>query len=97
MATYTADHSYHATLVAATVDTVTLTGSSGDYVQVVNRGATGDIYFTVDGTTPVTAAADTYVVVPNTALTVYSGDNQDKIKLISAGTPSYSVQGAYDI
>lgn len=95
MASYTVARSKHATLVAATVDSVTL---SLDYsqVEIVNRSTTGDIYATVDGTTPVSAADDTIYIGPGQALVLAlptTGAGTDVIKLISAGTPSYSVTG----
>ncbi len=95
MAAYTVARSKHATLVAATADSVTL---STDYqsAEVMNRATTGDIYFTVDGTTPVSAADNTLVVPPGGSLVVTlpsSGAGNDVVKLISAGTPAYSVTG----
>lgn len=94
MAAYQAVLSKHATLVAATVDTITL--STGyPSIEVANRATSGDIYFTVDGTTPTSAGNDTYYVGPGQALVVSSphADGPDTIKLISAGTPAYSVTG----
>lgn len=79
----------HATLSAATVATVTFTGS-GNTVRVRNRGTAGDIYFTVDGSTPVSAADDTYFCGPGENVVV---STQGKVvKLISSGTPDYSVE-----
>lgn len=93
MASYIVARSKHATLTAATVDTVTFSGEH-PAVEVVNRATSGDIYFTVDGTTPVSAANDTYFVGPGQALTVSLPTSQpDAVKLISAGTPAYSVTG----
>jgi hypothetical protein len=94
MASYTVARSKHATLVAATVDSVTF---SSDYknVEILNRAATGDIYATVDGTTPVVGADDTIIVSPGQFVSIemaYRSDSSaDVVKLISAGTPAYSV------
>lgn len=94
MASYTVTRSKHATLVASTVDTVTL---SLDYsqVEIVNRG-TVDIWATVDGTTPVAGADDTIFVGAGQFLVLTlptTGAGTDVVKLISTGTPSYSVTG----
>lgn len=85
----------HGTLVAATVDTVTFTGIDFNEVEVLNRNGAAEIYFTVDGTAPTVGGTNCYVLpaaitsaivgVPTTGATV--------VKLISAGTPTYSVSG----
>jgi hypothetical protein len=96
MAAYSVARSKHATLVAATVDTVTFS-TDWQSVEILNRATSGDIYATVDGTTPVSGADDTIFVGPNQAVTVRlptTGAGTDVIKLISAGTPAYSVMGA---
>lgn len=94
MAAYQVARSKHATLTAATVDTVTFQ-ERHPAVEVVNRATTGDIYFTVDGTTPVSAANDTYYVGPGQSIVVDlpHASDPDAVKLISAGTPAYSVTG----
>lgn len=100
MATYTKTNSTHQTLGASTVDTVNLSGS-GTRLVVVNRGGTSEISFTysLGGTasTP-TAGGDDTVTLPATvgSYTVALGGepsagNVLQVKLISAGTPTYSV------
>ena len=84
--------SEHATLVAATVYTVTL---DGDYpkVEVLNRDGTAEIYFTVDGSTPTVGGAGTFVL-PATIGTIevpVRTSGATVVKLISAGTPKFSV------
>ena len=93
----------HGTLTAATVATATVTAPAETgtrnlrslrHVEVLNRGPSGDIFFTVDGTTPVVNAADTYVVLPGGGVEVdVPGADTITVKLISAGTPAYSVGG----
>lgn len=81
----------HGTLVAATVATVTLTPNA-KFVEVVNRGS-DDIYFRLDGTDPTVAGDDTYVV-PGGGFTRVRNNDRDgsvSVKLISSGTPAYSV------
>lgn len=83
------------TLVAATVDTVTFSRDC-DTVEILSHDGAGAIYFTVDGTTPTVAGANTLVIpaaagaleveVPTAGNTV--------VKLISSGTPTYSVTGS---
>jgi hypothetical protein len=96
MATYTLSAgqrgAYAKTLVASTVDTVDLDGSAST-VEVVTDG-TAAVYFTVDGTTPTVAGATTYEVPLTggyTAREVHGHPQIDAVKLISAGTPKYSV------
>jgi hypothetical protein len=86
----------HGTLVAATVTTLTFAQNYA-WVEVLNRSAGGDdIFFLVDpgATNPTVGGDDTYVVeavgitqaeVPSTAGTATT------VKLISAGTPDYTV------
>jgi hypothetical protein len=89
VASHTAVKAQHATLSAATADTVTLSGS-GNTLRIRNRGTAGDIYFTVDGVVPVSLADDTYFCGPGESIVLESGGKV--VKLISAGTPEYSVE-----
>lgn len=93
MANYNVSLAKHATLVAATADSVTFTVPRSS-VEVKNRGTSGDIYFTVNGDTPVSAADNTYFVGPGEGLVVALASASQVVKLISAGTPAYSVIGS---
>lgn len=79
----------HATLTADTVDDVTF--SRAREIEVVNVDGADAIYFTTDGTDPTVAGDDTHVV-PGTIgyLEVFS--KTPVVKLISSGTPKYSVR-----
>lgn len=95
MAAYTVDRAKHATLVAATVDTVTL--SEFSVVEVLNRDGVAAIYFTTDGSTPTVAGDNTQVLpaaVGGVQVSTINISGTNVVKLISAGTPSYSVTGA---
>ena len=96
------------TLVAATVDTVTFAagdpatpgwGKMPASIEVVSSGA-ADIYFTVDGSAPTVAGATTYRVVnvAGASKKVKLNDSNPNdavvVKLISSGTPAYSVARA---
>lgn len=95
------------TLAASTVDTVTFTlGSAGSpgwarvpkSVEVMTDGA-DDIYVTVDGSAPTVAGAHCYRVPAFPGATVIdvrdsNPTDQVVVKLISAGTPIYSVSRA---
>lgn len=95
------------TLVASTVDTVTFTlGSTGSpgwarvpkKVEVITDGA-DDIYVTVDGSTPTVTGAGCYRVPAFPGATVIDVRDSNLtdavvVKLISAGTPIYSVSRA---
>jgi hypothetical protein len=98
MANYTAPRAVHNTLTAATVDTITLS-SQYNRVEILNRSASGDIFITVDGSTPTVGGNDTYVV-PATGVGTFVNPNWTNeppistvVKLISSGTPAYSVTG----
>jgi len=91
MADYSADTGKHTTLVAGVVDTVSFQ-ANGSGLRVRNRGATGDIYFTFDGTTPASGADDTYFCGPGEDVSVSGTFSKPVLKLISSGTPAYSVE-----
>lgn len=83
---------YEKTLTASTVDTVTFTGADVAEVAITTDG-TAAIYVRFDGTNPtvagtpcrmVPAIAGVYLMAPRTA-------GATVVKLISSGTPKYSV------
>ena len=85
----------HSTLTAATVETVTIDRNAST-VRVMNRDGAAEIYYTLDGSAPTVGGATTYALpaaissedrpVPSvtSATTV--------VKMISSGTPKFSVQ-----
>lgn len=95
------------TLVAGTVDTVTFElGAQGTpgwarvpkRIEVLTDGA-DDIYVTVDGSTPTVGGANCWRVPAAAGATVIDVSDDDPedavvVKLISAGTPEYSVSRA---
>lgn len=84
---------YHGTLTAGTVDRVALTRDA-TAVEVLNRSATDEIYFTVDGPDPAVAAAGTQVVTAGSALEVAANASAvTTVRLISSGPAAYSVRG----
>lgn len=99
MATVSADH--HGigpqALTAATVYTVTFTDNVSD-VDITTDG-TAEVYATLDGTTPAVPAAGAStacfrlpVASTTTTRTFAMPTRSDVVKLISAGTPTISVQ-----
>lgn len=99
MASYTlgagAHGAYEKQLAANTVDTVTFPEDL-DRVEVVGDGIAA-LYFTVDGSTP-TVAGDATLNLPIGAVAVREVGvptaGKTIVKLISAGTPKYSVAAA---
>ena len=97
MATYSSSQSKYITLVANTVDTLTLTGT-GNTLRVVTTSGTSHAYFTVGatGTTPATPtvggdntygsvhAAPGYIDIP------WNGGGA-VVKIISSGTPTVGI------
>lgn len=83
----------HGTLTADTVDTVTITPDAEE-IEVVNVDGAAAIYFRVGGAAP-TVEGDDCEVVPGAigVLRVATpGDAPYTVKLISSGTPKYSVR-----
>jgi hypothetical protein len=92
MASYTVAKAKHATLVASTVDTVTVTWGASQQAEVSNWG-TARLYFTTYGSTPAVGADDAFVVGPGGSLIVPTpGATSTAIKLISSAANDYSVQ-----
>lgn len=94
MAAYSGMRIVHATLVAATVDTVTLDRDYSE-VEVTNVDGVAPLYFTVDAAAPTVAGNDTEVLPGAIGrLRIPSGSGSPTVvRLISAGTPKYSVKG----
>lgn len=95
MATYTG-RIVHATLTAATVDTITL---DADYVsvEIVNRDGSAEIYATVDtGITPAVGGVGCDVLpaaIGSLIIDASAYGPPTTLKLISSGTPAYTVKG----
>lgn len=93
MASHSAVTAVHATLTAATVDDVTLSAFTGHFV-IINRGTDPISYlFGAAPGDPTELGDDTLVVPASAAVTHDWVAGVDLVvKLISAGTPAYSVQ-----
>tara|TARA_R110000868_G_scaffold172746_4_gene408741 strand:+ start:766 stop:1047 length:282 start_codon:yes stop_codon:yes gene_type:complete len=89
MAAVAGINSAHATLAAATADTVTLSGSSMLAGEIVNHG-TDTIYFRLDGVTAVSGADENEVLLSQERLSIRFPQD-GSISVISSGTPTYSV------
>lgn len=85
----------HATLVAATVATMTFDSDFGE-VEVTAVDGAAAVYFRFDGVAPVAAATGTYVLP---AVAGYTKTIKPKtsgptvVKFISTGTPKVSARG----
>lgn len=86
---------YGKALVASTVDTVEIEGAC-EAVEVIDETGSATIYFTLDGTTPTAKGATTQELPASIGSRVVETDSFAgevlKVKLISAGTPEYSVK-----
>jgi hypothetical protein len=67
MATYAATKSVHKTLTSTTADTVNLNDQWTE-IEVINRSGTAALYVRADGTTAVSEANETDVVMPGEAV-----------------------------
>lgn len=94
MATHTAVTAQHATLSAATMDTVTVTGD-GLFAVIMNRSTTAGavLYATINGPDPTVGADDTLAVPAGVTRVepVASGIADTVFKLISATADAYTV------
>jgi hypothetical protein len=96
MASYTVLCAKHATLVASTVDTVTI-NQPASFFLVSNRAVSGaPIYFTVGDTlattaTPTVEGDDTYVIPIGITMAIPFDGTPSYCKLISADAQAYSV------
>lgn len=81
------------TLVADTADTVTFANFNSE-VEVYSDGA-AVLYFTTDGSTPTVGGAGTHFMPASASSRIVraaeQSDGTTVVKLISAGTPLYSV------
>lgn len=84
------------TLVASTVDTVTFARDCAE-VEVLSMNGAAALYFTVDGSAPTVAGANTHLVTAAAGAgkrVPVRGAGATVVKLISAGATSYSVEGS---
>lgn len=90
-----AARSKYGTLAANTVKTETL-DMRYPKVEVVNRDATAEIFFTVDGSSPTVEGDGTYFLLGGQSLLIPVQTSMDPtvVKLISTGTPKYAVSGS---
>jgi hypothetical protein len=82
---------YEKTLVATTVDTVQF-ARAVEAVEIYTDG-TSSIYFTLDGSAPTVGGATTLFLpaTPSVRTVKINGRGNTTVKLISSGTPKYSV------
>lgn len=88
--------SYGNIMVASTVDTVTI-ARDAETVRITIDAAAAAIFFTTDGSTPTVNGANCYRVPASVGASVeatVTGVSPTVIKLISAGTPTYSVEAS---
>lgn len=91
--------SSHGTLTAATVATVSVGADVVDNwkaattIEVLNRSGSAEIFFTLDGSAPTVAGPNTYIVPAaiGSVMVDVTLDGPVTVKLISTGTPTYSV------
>ena len=89
-------------LVANTVDTVTFDRTANvdqvaDQVRVTNVSGTAAIYFTTDGTTPTVGGKATRWIpgiAGSSRIVALNEAASTVVKLISNGTPTYSVEAS---
>lgn len=85
--------SRHGTLSAGTVATVTFT-TNHSVVEVINRDGAADIFFVVDSSATPTVGGNNTWVLPATKCSLEvtaPSEGGTTVKLISSGTPTYSV------
>ncbi len=83
----------HGTLVAGQVTTVTLDDKNFSLIEVLNVDGSEAIYFTINGTTPTVEGDDCEVLPAAVGSLFLDAGSSAVVKLISSGTPRYSVKG----
>lgn len=95
MASGTAGPHWHSTCVASPAYDTVVMGSALEVIQVLNRSASGpEIYYTLDGSTPSVGGSNCRVLPASICADIASDFSTTTIvtvKLISSGTPTYSV------
>lgn len=86
----------HGTLVASTVTPVSVPDLGFSSIEILNRDTAAEIYFLFNktGTTtdPTVGGDDCEVVMPSSALSVDAPQGAFAVKLLSTGTPKYSIR-----
>jgi hypothetical protein len=83
----------HGILTANVVTTVTITDAWPGGIDIVNRSLTGEIWVTLDGSTPTVAGDDCYVVLGARRFDNPSiGDDTVAVRLLSTAALAYSVE-----
>lgn len=92
MASYAVAEAKHATFSTTVADLVTFT-YPWQVVRIVNKDTTNTVYFAVNTTTAITAAAvDTHIVRPGEAVVFASKNPVKQVYLVGSGG-DYSVEG----
>lgn len=94
MADESATPNYHGQLEADTIDTITLASGPSVY-EILATDASARIDYTTDGSDPVVGGSPTGRCIPPTYavdIVYVPSDGSGVIKLISAGTPTYSIE-----
>lgn len=84
--------SQHISLTASAVSTVSI-DASATMITVVNRTQTGQVYFTVDGSTPTIGGAGTYLCMGAKAVATPGILTPTTVKLICLSAVDISVVG----
>ncbi len=84
MAAQTCVRSQHATLSTTTADTVTFSGG-GNTLAITNHHASVNLYFRMDGTTAVSLADETYVVLPGQSKTLSINGIPPTVSIVGNG------------
>jgi hypothetical protein len=92
MALTDANYAHSGSLTAATVTALSIAGwEFGVWIQ--NRDATAEIWARFDGTDPTVAGDGCYLISPG-AHNFPTGPGLINVRMISSGTPAYTVSGA---
>lgn len=96
MATDAADFAYHGTLTANAIDEITIKANTADTLEVYNKGTSGIIYFTVDGSDPVIpnpSGKNIFFAAPLSAAYAPAEGSPDTVKLICGTANAYAITG----
>lgn len=91
MAAVAGIRSAFATAAAATEDVVTLSGGGGLTADIINTGATNDLFFRLDNVAAVALADENFVVTPRSRRSVRLASN-GIVRIISTAGTTYGVE-----
>jgi len=81
----------HAVLVAATVDSITLSAPAGPRIKIVNRDTSTPIYYRWDGIDPTIGGPESFIVPAGQSHTFMPSTTPAEVRMVATLGAAYSV------